>query len=68
MLLVLHPDHLYQAGVPVFSSIAAVNIGCEWHTAAASLENHPQMMGVVYSRDAREVKSPSSPGWPELNG
>lgn len=47
MLWALHPDHLYQAAAPPYPSPTAGSFGCEWPTAATSLENHPWLMGVA---------------------
>lgn len=45
--VVLLPNHLSQAGVPIFPSPAAGSIDCEWCTAATPSKNHPQLMGVA---------------------
>lgn len=45
MLGAPHPDHLHQAGAPLCTSPAAASIGCGWHMAVTSLENHSQLMG-----------------------
>lgn len=45
--VVLLPNHLSQAGVPIVPAPDAGSIDCEWFTAATPSKNHPQLMGVA---------------------